>query len=166
MTRAVRATTTAIPALLRTSTLCSPLTAKVYTDLSLFTCSPPFTRDAAKMFNYMTGASRSSLSMPRVLDCGGRRCETWGNTNTVDASQRCVTSPSTPRLAGYATPSRLERVAVAPITLRTTLESYIRAETEAARAGRPSGIWAKMNALVDPPIIDLLYNASQARRVD
>src|SRR5207245_11318493 len=32
-----------------------PYTAKVYTDLSYFTCDPTLCRDAARLFNYMTG---------------------------------------------------------------------------------------------------------------
>jgi polyphosphate kinase len=44
---------------------------------------------------------------------------------------------------------------------RTVLE-WIARETAHALAGRPSGIRAKMNALVDPPVIAALYEASQA----
>jgi len=51
---------------------------------------------------------------------------------------------------------------VAPVTLRRRMQELIRRETEHARAGRPAAIKAKMNALVDPGIIALLYEASQA----
>src|SRR5579864_4430578 len=94
-----------------------PYTAKVYTDLSFFTCDPALCRDAARLFNFMTG---------------------------------------------YARPASLEKVAVAPINLRTRLAGLIEAEIAHAQAGRPAQIWAKLNALVDPAIIDLLYKASQA----
>jgi len=94
-----------------------PYTAKVYTDLSFFTSDPALCRDAARLFNFMTG---------------------------------------------YASPASLEKIAVAPLTLRVRLSELIEAEIENAKQGKPAQIWAKMNALVDPAIIDLLYEASQA----
>jgi len=94
-----------------------PHTAKIYTDLSFFTCDSALCRDATRLFNYMTG---------------------------------------------YASPSSLEKVAVAPIDLRARLCELIEAEIANAKDGKPAQIWAKMNALVDPAIVDLLYQASQA----
>ncbi|MBL8673260.1 MAG: RNA degradosome polyphosphate kinase, partial [Rhodospirillales bacterium] len=94
-----------------------PVTARVYTDLSFFTCDPAMARDAARIFNYMTG---------------------------------------------YAQPDRMEKLAVAPVMLRDTLMHLIEREIENARAGKPAGIWAKMNSLVDPRIVEALYRASQA----
>jgi len=94
-----------------------PYTAKVYTDLSFFTCDPGLCHDAARLFNFMTG---------------------------------------------YARPASLEKIAVAPVNLRSRLCELIEAEIDNARAGKPAQIWAKLNALVDPAIIDLLYKASQA----
>jgi polyphosphate kinase len=94
-----------------------PVTAKIYTDLSYFTSDPALCRDAARVFNYMTG---------------------------------------------YAKPETLEKLAIAPLGLRERLLDMIAREAGNARAGKPAAIWAKMNALVDPAIIDALYQASAA----
>jgi len=94
-----------------------PVTARIYTDLSLFTTDPALGRDSAKLFNYITG---------------------------------------------YAKPEMLEKLSFSPITMKRDLLDLIDREVENARAGKPSGIWAKLNALVDPVLIDALYAASQA----
>jgi polyphosphate kinase len=65
-------------------------------------------------------------------------------------------------LTGYAHPQKLKKLAYAPLTLRTTLEKLIKDEIQQAKAGKPAFIWAKMNALVDTKIINLLYEASNA----
>ena len=65
-------------------------------------------------------------------------------------------------LTGFSKQQEFRRLLVAPVTLRRRMQELIRRETEHARAGRPAAIKAKMNALVDPGIIALLYEASQA----
>lgn len=98
-----------------------PITAKVYTDLSLFTADPALGRDAGRLFNYVT-AYRAPPEEPPAL----------------------------------------EKVVMSPVGLEDFLIAGIRKEADAARDGRPSGLWAKMNALVDGDVIDALYEASQA----
>ena len=65
-------------------------------------------------------------------------------------------------MTGYAKPSKLQKIAVAPLDLRETLIDRIDKEIEHARAGRPAAIWAKMNSLVDTGMADALYRASRA----
>ena len=94
-----------------------PVTARIYTDLSYFTADAKIGRDAAKLFNYITG---------------------------------------------YLEPRNLRQLVISPAHLRPELIRMIEAEIANAKAGKPSGIWAKMNSLVDPAIIEKLYEASAA----
>ncbi|MEY4965801.1 MAG: polyphosphate kinase [Pseudomonadota bacterium] len=94
-----------------------PNTARIYTDLSLFSAEPALGRDAAQLFNFITG---------------------------------------------YAEPTGLEKLAMSPFSLRGRLVEAIQQEIMHARAGKPAAIWIKLNALVDPGMIDGLYRASQA----
>ncbi|SMC73886.1 RNA degradosome polyphosphate kinase [Primorskyibacter flagellatus] len=93
-----------------------PITAKIYTDLSFFTCDAALGRDATKVFNY---------------------------------------------LSGYAYPEALENLHISPHQLKNFLLEQIEAEAAHAEAGRPADIWAKVNSLVEPEVIDALYSASQ-----
>ena len=94
-----------------------PTSARFYTDLSFFTASKRAARDAAKLFNF---------------------------------------------ISGYVPPKNLETLVMSPLLLREKLTGWIEAETANAKAGKPAAIWAKMNSLVDPRIIDKLYEASEA----
>ncbi|WP_405051357.1 RNA degradosome polyphosphate kinase [Sphingomonas sp. LC-1] len=94
-----------------------PVTARIYTDISFFTADPLIGRDAAQMFNYITG---------------------------------------------YVEPAAMSRVSLSPRDLRPNLMALIDAEIAHARAGRPGSLWAKVNSLVDPLVIEKLYDASGA----
>ena len=94
-----------------------PITARIYTDLSLFTCDDRLGRDATKVFNYV---------------------------------------------GGYAEPEDLENLAISPIDLKARILDSIRDEMGFAAEGKPAAVWAKMNSLIDPDVIDALYAASQA----
>jgi len=65
-------------------------------------------------------------------------------------------------ITGYLEPRNLKQLVLSPAQLRPELIRLIDAEIVNAKAGKPSGIWAKMNSLVDPVMIDKLYEASQA----
>lgn len=94
-----------------------PLTAKIYTDFSYFTCNPDLCNDAWNIFNYLTS---------------------------------------------HVKPHKFKKVIISPFSSEKWLEERIDSEIKAAKAGEPSGIWIKANALVDKTIIKKLYYSSQA----
>jgi polyphosphate kinase len=65
-------------------------------------------------------------------------------------------------ITGYVEPRDLEMVVISPHGLREELTGLIDREIDNARVGKPGAIWAKLNSLVDPAIIDRLYAASAA----
>jgi polyphosphate kinase len=92
-------------------------TARVYTDLGIFTADPDFGEDASALFNLLTG---------------------------------------------YAEGYKWKKLVVAPLHLLDQILGLIETERANAEAGRPARIIVKMNALVEPSVIDALYRASQA----
>lgn len=65
-------------------------------------------------------------------------------------------------ITGYSEPRRYRKLAQAPTEMRDRLIDLIRGEAERCRQGQEARILAKMNALVDPRIIEELYAASRA----
>jgi polyphosphate kinase len=65
-------------------------------------------------------------------------------------------------ITGYLEPRNLKLLVTSPQSLRAELIKLVDAEIAVAREGKAAGIWAKMNSLVDPIIIEKLYEASNA----
>ena len=65
-------------------------------------------------------------------------------------------------LSGFSKESRPRKLAVAPANLARSLAAKIEEQAELARKGKPARIFAKMNALVEGPLIQELYRASMA----
>jgi polyphosphate kinase len=65
-------------------------------------------------------------------------------------------------VTSYVEPRQLEAMTISPRGLRQKLCDLIDVEIANAADGKPAGVWAKMNSLVDPAIIDKLYEASAA----
>ncbi len=65
-------------------------------------------------------------------------------------------------LTGFSKQQKFRRLLVAPVTLRKGMESLIKREIKHAKKGNKGHIRAKMNSLVDPVIVSLLYEASCA----
>lgn len=65
-------------------------------------------------------------------------------------------------VTGYSLPQTMHGLSAAPVTLRDRLAEMIEAEIQFKRQRQKSGITIKVNSLVDPQMIELLYRASQA----
>jgi polyphosphate kinase len=92
-------------------------TARIYTDIGLFTASPSLGADLSDLFNALTGFSRQRLYRKLIM---------------------------------------------APASMRSRFLEMIEREAKHAAEGRGGRIIAKMNAIVDPEIIEALYDASRA----
>jgi len=66
------------------------------------------------------------------------------------------------QLTGLGARRELKLLLQSPFTLHDSVMVMIRAETEAAKAGKKARIMAKMNSLLEPQVIGALYQASQA----
>ncbi|RYG47289.1 polyphosphate kinase 1, partial [bacterium] len=95
----------------------NPATARLYTDVGLFTCDEEICQDVSELFNYLTGFSK---------------------------------------------PTKYRKILVAPVNLREGIVSRIRREARIAKQTGTGRIIFKLNALVDPEIIDALYEANNA----
>ena len=66
------------------------------------------------------------------------------------------------QITGLGRASKLKYLLSSPFTLQPGMVERIAREAGHARAGKPAQIIAKMNALLEPGVIDALYQASQA----
>lgn len=104
-------------------------TAKLYTDLGIFSADDGLGRDVATIFNLITGFD--------VL--------TGAN-----------------RIKDNAIVGKLNKLAMAPVNVRSSFLAHIESEIEIAKKTGTGFIMAKVNSLVDKDVIDSLYKASQA----
>lgn len=95
----------------------NPSTARLYTDLGLFTCDEDITQDIAELFNYLTGFSKHT---------------------------------------------KYRKLLVAPLNLREGIVERVLNEARLAKEGQKGRIILKVNSLVDPEVIDALYEASRS----
>jgi polyphosphate kinase len=65
-------------------------------------------------------------------------------------------------LTGNLAGPKFKHLLIAPFDLARRIVELIKAETANAKAGKPATIFAKVNSLVDPEVINALYEASQA----
>ena len=65
-------------------------------------------------------------------------------------------------ITGLGKPGHLNKLYQSPFTLHKMVINRIRQETAHAKAGKPARITAKMNSLIEPSVIDALYQASAA----
>ena len=65
-------------------------------------------------------------------------------------------------LTGFSKQRHYRKLLVAPVNLRNSIANLIRREIVHKKAGRPARLVFKMNALTDPQMVRLLYEASQA----
>ncbi len=65
-------------------------------------------------------------------------------------------------LTGYSRQQSYQKLLIAPVSLRSQMTEFIRQEARLAKEGKQGRIIVKMNALVDPKMIEELYKASQA----
>ena len=65
-------------------------------------------------------------------------------------------------VTGYVEPHNLEMLSMSPLGMREKIMELIGAEIAFARNRQPASLWAKLNSLVDPQIIEKLYEASEA----
>jgi polyphosphate kinase len=92
-----------------------PSTARIYTDIGMFTCRESITEDLAELFNLITGISKFE---------------------------------------------EMNELVCAPFNLYEQFIALIEQESRNALAGKPAGIYAKINSLIDEGIIEALYRAS------
>jgi len=66
------------------------------------------------------------------------------------------------QIAGMGQIGNLKQILQSPFTLHEGVLALIENETKSAKKGKPAAIYAKMNALIEPKVIEALYRASQA----